>query len=174
MGLSLQSGPCMYAVAAHQICPPWPGPFVAAMLTAAGCTPEVLPQISAALPSLDCALCPMHRQGLNDCCCRALHAVCAEILDSVFGSMLRDKALLPHLGAMLQRILFDLLKALEQLGEGQGQGAGGGTLLRQGTHWALGGQQPHADPAQVSPCVVHGYCRLAMKFRCAQKSCAAV
>ena len=77
--------------------------------------------------------------------------MCAEILGSVFGSMLRDAALLPHLGTMLQRILFDLLKALEQPDEEQGQGAGGGRLLRHGTHWAVAGQQPHAELAQVSP-----------------------
>ena len=76
--------------------------------------------------------------------------MCAEILGSMFGSMLRDDALLPHLGTMLQRILFDLLKALEQPDKGPGQGAGGGTLLRHGTHWAVEWQQPHAESAQVS------------------------
>ena len=91
-----------------------------------------------------------------NCCCRVLHAVCAEILGSMFGSMLRDNALLPHLGTMLQRILFDLLKALEQADEGQGQGAAGGMLLRHDTHWAVGGQQRHADLAQVSPVLYLG------------------
>ena len=76
--------------------------------------------------------------------------MCAEILGSVFGSMLRDDALLPHLGTMLQRILFDLLKALEEPDEGQGQGVGGGMLLRHGSHWAIERQQPHADLPQVS------------------------
>ena len=135
---------------------PGPAQSVSAMLIAAGCTPEVLPQALLHCQALIVLCALVRRQGLSHCCCRALHAVCAEILDSVFGSMLRDKALLPHLGTMLQRILFDLLKALEQPDEEQGQSAGGGMLLRQGTHWALGGQQPHADPAQVSPALCMG------------------